>query len=338
MNKTIYLIAEIGVNHNGSLKLAKKAIALAKKNGANAVKFQTFKAEHLVSPNTPKTEYQKKNIPNQQTHFNMIKSLELDEKQHIKIINYCKTLKIDFISTPYGINDAKLLNKIGCKIFKTASADIVDLEMHEYLSKINQKIIISTGMSSIKEIAACLNIYKKNKKKNILLLHCVSNYPCSYESLNIKSIELLKKKFSVDVGFSDHSVGNMASILSLAFGSSVIEKHFTISKLLKGPDQATSVTPKEFKMLSQDLKLATTILGKEEKKCQPEEKNMKMIARKSLTLKRFIHKNEKIGKKDLTLMRPGYGLYYKNINKIIGKRAKKNLTKFHQIKFSDLKS
>lgn len=337
MNKKVYLIAEIGVNHNGSLKLAKKMITLAKKSGANAVKFQTFKAENLVSPGTPKTEYQKKNTPSQQTHFDMIKSLELDQKQHIKIIKYCKNIKIDFISTPYSINDAKLLNKLGCKIFKTASADIVDLEMHKYLSKIKQKIIISTGMSSIKEITDCLEIYKRNKKKNIILLHCVSNYPCSYESLNIKSIKLLKKKFKLNVGFSDHSVGNMASILSLAFGSSVIEKHFTVNKLLKGPDQATSVTPKEFKLLSNDLKLAIKILGKEEKKCQPEEKTMRSIARKSLTLKRFIYKDEKIIKNDLTLMRPGYGLYYKNINKIIGKKASKNLTKFHQVKSSDLK-
>ena len=190
INKKVYLIAEIGVNHNGSLKLAKKMITLAKKSGANAVKFQTFKAENLVSPGTPKTEYQKKNTPGQQTHFDMIKSLELDQKQHIKIIKYCKKIRIDFISTPYSINDAKLLNKLGCKIFKTASADIVDLEMHEYLSKINQKIIISTGMSNMKEISDCLEIYKKNKKKNIILLHCVSNYPCSYESLNIRCIKL----------------------------------------------------------------------------------------------------------------------------------------------------
>jgi sialic acid synthase SpsE len=338
MNNKIYLIAEIGVNHNGSLELAKKMVTLAKNSGANAVKFQTFTAENLVSPSTPKIKYQKKNTPKQESHFNMIKSLELNQKQHIEIIKHCKNIKIDFISTPYCKVDAILLNKLGCKIFKTASADIVDLEMHKYLSKINQKIIISTGMSNIEEIKNCLNIYKKNKKENIILLHCLSNYPCSYESLNIKSIKLLKKKFKIEVGFSDHSIGNMASILSVALGASVIEKHFTINKKLKGPDQATSITPKEFKLLSQDLKLATKILGKDEKKCQPEEIAMRMIARKSLTLRKFIRKGEKIKKNDLTLMRPGYGLYYKEINKIIGKKAKKNLMKFHQINYNDLKS
>ena len=285
-----YFVAEIGVNHNGNLNLAKKMILAAKASKANAVKFQTFSAENLASPNTPKVKYQKKKTPRAQTHFQMLKSLELSKEMHYALFKFCRKIKIDFISTPYGIEEAKFLDKLGCKIFKTASADLVDLQMHEYLAKKNKTVLISVGMSSIEEIKDCVSIYKKFGNSKFILLHCVSNYPCSYESLNINVLSTLKKLFKCEVGFSDHSIGPEASMLTLALGAKVIEKHFTINKKLKGPDQAASILPKDFLKLVNMVKKAKIILGSGKKKCQPEEKEMSLVSRKSLTLNRSLKK------------------------------------------------
>ena len=330
-----YFIAEIGVNHNGNMNLAKKMIISAIKSGANAVKFQTFKAETLVTPNTPKVKYQKSTTDKNESHYQMIKSLELSEKNHLLLKNFCKKKKIDFLSTPYDLNSAKYLSSIGCKVFKTASADIVDLELHEYLAKKNKTVIISTGMSSFKEIDQCINLYKKYLNKKFILLHCVSNYPCSIKSLNLKIIPEIKKRYNCQVGYSDHSVGIDAATLSYILGARIFEKHFTISKKLKGPDQKASALPEEFKEMIFKINNAEIILGKPIKKCQPEEAEMSRVSRKSLTLNRYFLKGEKIKKSDLILKRPGTGLYYKEINNVIGKIAKKNLKKNYQIKLLD---
>ena len=332
----VYFIAEIGVNHNGDLNLAKKMIVSAVNAGANAVKFQTFSADTLVTPNTPKVKYQKSSTKKKETHYEMIKSLELSKQNHIILKKFCENKKIDFLSTPYDLNSAKYLNKIGCKIFKTASADIVDLELHEYLAKQNKTVLISTGMSNYIEIDQCINIYKKYSNKKFVLLHCVSNYPCSLKSLNLQVIPQLKKKYNCQVGFSDHSIGSDAAVLSYSLGARVIEKHFTINKKLKGPDQKTSVLPKEFKEIVLKVRKAKTILGEPIKKCQKEEIEMAKISRKSLTLSRNLLKGQKIQRNFLTLKRPGTGLFYKDINLLIGKRAKLDLKMNHQIKIKDI--
>ena len=227
-NSSIFFIAEIGVNHCGDLKLAKKMILAAKYANADAVKFQTFKAEEFIKKDTPKVKYQKKNSKNKESHFDMIKKLELSDKSHLELIKYCKNL-INFLSTPYN---KKYLNRIGCKVIKTASADIVDLELHEYLAKKNNTVLISTGMSNLKEIEQCVNIYKTYKNKKFILLHCVSSYPSSNESVNLLSLKTISSKFNCLVGYSDHSQGSFASMASVALGGVVIEKHFTTSKRL----------------------------------------------------------------------------------------------------------
>lgn len=330
-----YFIAEIGVNHNGNLDLAKKMVLAAKSSKADAVKFQTFTAENLVLPNTPKVKYQKKNTPKNQSHFQMLKSLELTKEMHYELFNFCKKLKIDFISTPYGIKEAQFLNKLGCRIYKTASADVVDLQMHEYLASKNKTVLISVGMASIEEISDCVKIYKKHKNKNFILLHCVSNYPCSFESLNLRVVNSLKKLFGCNIGFSDHSLGNEASMLSVALGAKVIEKHFTTNKNLKGPDQAASIMPNDFLSLVNSVRKAEVILGSDEKKCQKEEKEMSIVSRKSLTLNRNVKKNSIIKREFLTLKRPGKGIFYKNLKNILGKKAKKDLHQSYQPQLKD---
>jgi len=335
--KKTYFIAEIGVNHNGNLQLAKKMVLAAKASNANAVKFQTFKAKNLVTPQTPKAEYQKKNTSKTENHYEMIKSLEMSETMHYQMFDFCKKNKIDFISTPYGIDDAKFLNSMGCKIYKTASADIVDLEMHDYLAKKNKTVFISVGMANLKEIKECVDIYKKNKNKNFVLLHCVSNYPCSHESLNLNVLTKLSSTFNCKVGFSDHSIGPEAAFLSVALGAIIIEKHFTTNKKLKGPDQAASILPGDFLLMVNYVNKAKLILGSDKKICQNEEKLMSIVSRKSLTLVKNLNSNTIMKKEYLKLKRPGSGLFYNKIGLIIGKKTKKDMKIDYQVKLKDLR-
>jgi N,N'-diacetyllegionaminate synthase len=331
--KRCYIIAEIGVNHNGSMSLAKKLIDRAKSSGADAVKFQTFKAERLSKKNTPKVAYQKRSGSKKETHFEMLKKLELKEKDHILLKNYCHKKKIDFISTAYDVDSAMFLNKLGVKIFKTASADIVDHQMHKFLSKTGKHVIISTGMATIDEINQVIKIYKN--KKNFSLLHCTSNYPCSDKSINVKNLLTLKRKYKCIVGYSDHSVGNLASITSIAYGAKIIEKHFTLSKKMKGPDHFASITSRDLKDLVDDIRRTEKILGSEIRKVQKEEMSMRNVSRKSLIYKTNLNSGHIVRDKDITSIRPGTGMLGNKIDIIIGKKIKKKIIKGSFVKVSD---
>ncbi len=335
-NKDIYIIAEIGVNHNNNMTLAKQLIKIAKKIGANAVKFQTFKAETLAKKETPKVPYQQKSGSKNETHHDMLKKLELSEKNHRLLKNYCDTQKIEFISTPYDLNSAIFLNKLGVKTFKVASADIVDHQMHNFLARTGKKVIISTGMSLMKEIEDVIKIYKKFKNKKYSLLHCVSNYPCTDKSLNLKNILTLKKKFKCEVGFSDHSVGNQASIVSIGYGATIIEKHFTKSKSLDGPDHLASSTPKEFQSLVSDLRRTKNMLGSHNRKIQKEEIIMRKISRKSMIYNKDLEKGYKIKNSDINLIRPGTGLLGDKIKFFLNKQLKRNVKKYQNITYKDV--
>ena len=267
LNKA-YLIAEIGVNHNGSMDLAKEMILSAKESGADAVKFQTFKAELLVATGTPKVEYQKETTKSNESHFDMLKKLELTDDDHVVLFDFCRSNKINFLSTPYDIESAKFLKKLGVNLFKTASADIVDHSLHEFIAATGIPSIIATGMATMKEIEDVIKIYNKENNSNFILLHCVSNYPCSDSALNMNAINSIKEKFNCPIGYSDHSIGNLASILSISYGAKLIEKHFTLDKTLPGPDHKASSTPEEFKELVSDIRRAEKCLVARIKKCK----------------------------------------------------------------------
>ena len=333
MKNQLKIIAEIGVNHNGKFQLAKKLIDEAKKCGANAVKFQTFFAKNFVKKDTPKVKYQKANTDDKENHFKMIKKLELKKKDFIYLKKYCDKKNIEFISTPYDLESAEFLKSIKIKTFKTASADLSDYLLHKFISKTNSKVIISTGMANLEDINRTLKIYR-NKKK-IELLHCVSNYPCSFKNLNLKCINLLQEKFKIPVGFSDHSVGSNAAIIALALGARLFEKHFTLSKKMSGPDHKASMDPKEFKYYVNKIKLAHQMLGKPLKKIWPEELEMKKISSKSITFRHNLSKNSKIKISDIVMKRPGYGLNGFFIKKILGKKLKKNIFKDQQQKLKN---
>lgn len=333
--KACFIIAEIGVNHNGDIKLAQKMIKSAKQCGADAVKFQTFTAQNLVSPTTPKVEYQKNTTPLKQSHFDMIKSLELSFKDHYLLKRFCESQRIEFLSTPYDIESAKFLHEqLDVKYFKTASADIVDIPLHNYIASTGKHSFVSVGMSNLDEIQEVVKIYNKN---NLTLLHCVSNYPCKDESLNMNVLNTLKNKFNTRIGYSDHSEGNHAALLSIALGSSVIEKHFTLDKNLSGPDHLASSTPKEFKSLVSSIRKAERMMGSSIKAIQSEEKEMRLISRKSITLKKSLKEGHKIRESDLTLKRPGTGLMPREIKNLVGRVVNRDLLENYQIKVDDLK-
>ena len=320
--KKTYIIAEIGVNHNGNIELAKKLINCAVKSGANAVKFQSYNAEKLANPNTPKVNYQVINSQEKnETHFQMLKKYELSKEEHILLKNYCDDSNIDFLSTPYDVDNARFLNNLDVKMFKTASADIVDFQLHRYISSTYKPVIISTGMSNIKEIKSILEYYDK-EKNSIILLHCVSNYPCSINSVNLNSICFLRDYFKLPVGYSDHSSELLVPLLSIALNSKVIEKHFTLDKSMKGPDHKASSTPDEFANLVKQVRKSEKILGNFSKEVKDEEFDMRMISRKSIYLNKKVLKSQVISEDDFMLRRPGVGLNPLEINNFIGKKYK----------------
>ena len=335
-SKKCFLIAEIGVNHNGDVELAKKMIFAAKESGADAVKFQTFKAEILASQLTPKVKYQIDNTGSGESHFQMLQKLELSYQDHFSLKAYCETLNIEFISTPYDINSAIFLNDdLDVRCFKTASADIVDIPLQEYIASTGKNAIVSVGMASLGEIETICEIYHKNKNKNLSLLHCVSNYPCSDKSLNLKVIKTLQNAFGVPVGYSDHCLGETGAIISIAFGAKIIEKHFTLDKNLPGPDHPASSTPEEFRNYSDAIRRSEAMLGSSIKRCQPEEVEMSKVSRKSLHLSRDKNEGEVLKEDDFLLMRPGTGINYDKKEFLVGRILKRNLKKGHLIEFSD---
>tara|TARA_Y100000389_G_scaffold187357_1_gene208687 strand:+ start:555 stop:1580 length:1026 start_codon:yes stop_codon:yes gene_type:complete len=320
--RQVFIIAEIGVNHNGSIIIAKKLVDKAKEAGADAVKFQSYTTENLASPITPKVRYQLNNTNKNESHFKMLKNLELNFKDMHQLSKYCKKKSIEFISTPYDVENAKFLKKIGMKIFKTASADLNDHFLHKYLSSIKKTIIISTGMSGLEEIKSCLKNYKNIK--DIILLHCVSCYPTSLKILNLNNIQTLKNVFNLRIGFSDHSSGSKAAIIAVAKGAKVIEKHFTLNKNMRGPDHKASLNFKEFKKYVTEIRKTEEILGSYKKKCLKEEKHMKYVSTKSLAVAKNLKIGEKITLKNLKLLRPNKGISSLHIKKILGKKLNKN--------------
>lgn len=308
----------------------------AKKSGADAVKFQTFTAASLVSKNTPKVAYQLSTTSPDQSHFEMIKELELSKENHFSLLNYCKSLDIEFLSTPYDIESAIFLNNLGVSFFKTASADIVDYPLHEFIASTGKPTLIATGMANLIEIDKVLEIYKSKNNDNVLLLHCVSNYPCSDYSINLRAMKKLQEIFSMPVGYSDHSIGFLAASLSIGFGAKVIEKHFTLDKSLPGPDHKASSTPDEFKELVENIRRAEVILGQNQKIRQQEEEQMALVSRKSIFLSHELNKGHILRKEDLKLLRPGDGISPLFLNELIGKVINKELNINHKLSWDDL--
>ena len=330
MQKT-FIIAEAGVNHNGKIYLAKKLIDKAKVSGADAIKFQTFLPEELTTKIVKTAKYQSKRSISQQK---LLSTLSLKFKEFIKLKDYCKKKKIIFLSSAFDLKSLNFLIKLNLKFYKIASGQITDFPFLVALAKKNKKVLLSTGMSKISEIERCIKILIKfgTKKKNIILLHCNSAYPTPAEDVNLKTIGLLKKKFKLETGLSDHSSEILTPIISIAFGSKVIEKHFTLNKKMIGPDHKSSLNPKEFKTMVEGIRYAEKILGKEKKIVTESERTNIKYVRKSIVSKITIKKGEKFTVANITTKRPGTGISPMKYFKILGKVAKKKFEKDELIK------
>jgi N,N'-diacetyllegionaminate synthase len=327
--KKTFIIAEAGVNHNGSLKKALKLIDAAKSSGADAIKFQTFKAENLVTNYAPKAEYQKYKSLKSENQFKMLQKLEFTEAMHKACFKKCKKKKIIFISSAFDVESLNYLNKFNLRYFKVPSGEITNIPYLEVLGKFGKKVFLSTGMSNIYEIKRALKTLttKGTKKKNIILMQCTSAYPAPYEEINLNTILALRNIFRLNVGFSDHSLGIQASIAAVALGAKVIEKHLTLSNKLRGPDHRASLNPKEFKFMVQSIRIVEKTLGSKIKQITKSEKKNIYVVRKSIVASTIIKKNEKFNKDNITCKRPGTGISPLFFKKMIGKKSMKNYNK-----------
>jgi len=325
---SVFIIAEAGVNHNGSLNLAKKLIDIACSAGANAIKFQTFKAQNLATKNSQKAFYQKENTSKEETQFDMLKKLELSEKDHEELVAYCIRKKIIFLSSPFDLESINFLNGLGLKIFKIPSGEITNLPYLKRIGKLNKKVILSTGMSNIEEIRFAIEVISSEgqDRNRITLLHCNSEYPTPFEDVNLKAMLELKKTFNLNIGYSDHTLGIEVPIAAVSMGARVIEKHFTLSREMPGPDHLASLTPNELKLMVMSIRnIERTLSGKGKKiPSKSEAKNIK-VARKSIFISKRIEKGDILREEHLITLRPGDGISPMQWENIIGKRTNKTL-------------
>lgn len=331
--KRTFIIAEIGVNHNGDINLAKKMIKSASECGVDAVKFQTYVSEELVLKNAEKADYQKKNDSNE-SQFEMLKKLELTYDDFSQLKKYAQECGVLFLSSPFDRKSVDLLEKLEVSAYKLGSGELNNLELIEYVQSKNKPIILSTGMATLKEIKETYDFIKD--KSNLFLLHCITGYPTSFEETNLNFIKTLQKEFEVPIGFSDHSPGIELSIAAVALGACIIEKHFTIDKNLPGPDHKASLNSTEFKAMVDAIRHVEVAMGDGTRKLSENELNIKKVARKSIVLSKNISKGMVIKKDMLTIKRPGTGIPPNHINEVVGKRVLKDLKSQTMLKWEDL--
>lgn len=324
MKKHVYIIAEAGVNHNGDLAIAKKLVDAAKEAGADAVKFQTFKAENLVCKDARKAKYQLETTNQSETQFEMLKKLELDYAMHMELIKYCKTVGITFLSTPFDEDSIGLLEELGMDLYKIPSGEITNLPYLRKIAALGKPVILSTGMSTMEEVEESVEVLKSAGSGEITVLHCNTQYPTPMEDVNLNVIETMKRELGVSVGYSDHTQGIEVPIAAVALGATVIEKHFTLDRQMEGPDHKASLEPKELKEMVRSIRNIEKALGRSEKMPTESEKGNISIARKSIVAKTEIQKGETLTESNITTKRPGTGLSPMLWDEVIGRKASRD--------------
>jgi N,N'-diacetyllegionaminate synthase len=322
MNK-VFIIAEAGVNHNGSLELAKKLVDAAADAGADAVKFQTFKANNLVSKSAHKAEYQKQTTAADETQHAMLAKLELDDAAHRAIIEHCKCRQILFLSTPFDIESADMLEGLGMPIYKIPSGEITNLPYLRHIGRLGKEIILSTGMSTLQEVEDALTSLEAEgaSREKITVLHATTEYPCPIDEVNLNAMLTIKRAFNVKVGYSDHTSGIEVPIAAVAMGASVIEKHFTLDCTMDGPDHKASLEPAELKAMVTAIRNIERALGDGCKCPTPSEISNRKVGRKSLFASKDIKAGEVFGPNNLISKRPGTGISPMLWDEALGKRA-----------------
>ena len=323
---SVFIIAEAGVNHNGSIELAKKLIDVASESGVDAVKFQTFKTENLVSKNAQKADYQKETTDAKESQFDMIKKLELDIETHYELISYCESKNIMFLSTPFDLDSIDLLEKLKLKIFKIPSGEITNLPYLRKIGALEKEVILSTGMATIGEIEDALDILIEagTLKEKITVLHANTMYPTPMEDVNLRAMVTIGKTFDVAYGYSDHTLGIEVDIASVAMGATVIEKHFTLDKTMEGPDHKASLEPHELIEMVKVIRNIEKALGSSVKKPTKSETPNIVIARKSIVASSPIKKGDVFTEDNLAVKRPSTGINPMRWDEIIGTVAMKD--------------
>lgn len=319
----IFIIAEAGVNHNGSLELAKKLVDVAAEAGADAVKFQTFKADKLVSRNAKKAEYQQQTTAADETQYEMIKKLELDENAHRELIRHCKEKQIMFLSTPFDHDSIELLSSFGMPIFKIPSGEITNLPYLQRIGHLGKEVILSTGMADLGEVEDALDVLMQEgvPKDKITVLHATTEYPCPIDEVNLRAMQTIRQALGVKVGYSDHTQGIEVPIAAVAMGACVIEKHFTLDRTMEGPDHKASLEPQELKAMVQAIRHVTQSLGDGIKKPSKSEAKNIAIARKSIVAAKQIKAGEIFSEDNITIKRPGNGINPMRWDEVMGRTA-----------------
>jgi len=323
---SVFIIAEAGVNHNGSIELAKKLIDVASDAGVDAVKFQTFKAENLVSKNAVKAEYQKETTDATESQFDMLKKLELDVETHNELIAYCKSKNIMFLSTPFDHDSIVLLRDLGLEIFKIPSGEITNLPYLRHIGSLQKEVILSTGMADIGEIEDALDVLMEagTLKENITVLHANTMYPTPMEDVNLRAMITIGNTFDIAYGYSDHTLGIEVDIAAVAMGASCIEKHFTLDNTMEGPDHKASLEPHELISMVKAIRNIEVALGSSIKKSSPSETPNIAIARKSIVASFSIKKGEVFTEDNLAIKRPSTGINPMRWDEVLGTVASKN--------------
>ncbi len=317
---SVYIIAEAGVNHNGSYELACKLVDAAKAAGVDCIKFQTFKSENLVSNSAQKAEYQK-NTTGEGSQVDMLKKLELSYEDFRALKDYCDKVGICFLSTPFDFDSIEFLNSIDMPFWKIPSGEVTNYPYLVALAKTGKPIVMSTGMCDLLEIQDAINVLRENGTKDIRLLHCNTEYPTPYEDVNLRAMQAMRDAFGLAVGYSDHTKGIEVPIGAVALGATVIEKHFTLDRNMEGPDHKASLEPDELAKMVTSIRNIEKALGNGDKTPSPSEKKNITVARKSIVAAKKIKFGESITEDDITVKRPGSGINPMRWNEVLGTKA-----------------
>lgn len=322
----VFIIAEAGVNHNGKVALAKKLVDVAVASGADAVKFQNFTAEEVVTEKAGMAEYQKKNTRKNESQIDMIRKFELSPSAFKEISDYCKKKKILFLSTPHsGFDSVDVLTKLKVPAYKFGSADLTNLPVLAYAAKTKKPIMISTGMADMQEIRDAVTTIRKAGNTKILVFQCTTDYPVEYKDVNLRAMHTIRDTFDVMVGYSDHTIGNEASVIAVALGATVLEKHLTLDNTMEGPDHKASANPRDFTEYVKEVRDAEVILGSAKKTIAPASRQYIPLVMKSLVARGDIKKGERFTVANLAIKRPAGGLPPKSYSSVLGKKAKRDI-------------
>jgi len=318
-----FIIAEAGVNHNGSFEIAKKMIEKAYAAGVDAIKFQTFKADLTINKSAKKALYQLESTDNSESQYEMAKKLELSYDSFKKLNDYCKNVGIEFLSTPFDLPSIDFLNSLRMRVFKIASGEITNLLLLRKIGTLNKEVILSTGMSEMNEIESAINVLLNagTLKEKITILHCNTEYPTPFCDVNLNAMITIKKKWDINIGYSDHTLGLEIPIAAVALGATVIEKHFTLNKTMEGPDHKASLEPNELKQMVQSIRNIELALGDGLKKPSPSELKNISVARKSIHAACFIKNGSLFTNDNLIIKRPGTGISPMLWDEVLGQKA-----------------